>query len=397
MYKLLFFVGLIFGSLLYTQSKLFTDSDEYINTTSLIRSKGYPAEEHNVHTDDGFILTIHRIPHSRHESKYGAKKPAVFLQHGLLDASSTWVINFPEQSLGFLLADAGFDVWLGNMRGNTYGLRHEKLHSNQSEFWNFSWSDLARHDLPSMISYVLKLTGNSDLVYIGHSQGTLIGFSEFGKNKNLASCIRLFIALGPVATVKHIKSPVRLIAELGAATNQEMWYNLFGTKNFLPSSKFIEWLADKFCNQEFTDRLLCMNILFAFCGPTKYLNQTRISVYTTHAPAGTSVKNLAHFGQLVTSGKFQMYDYGSKENVKHYNQSEPPQYDIRKVTVPTALYWAKNDWLADPVDIQFIRKNLPNIIDDYEIMDWNHLDFVWAVNAKEYLYNRIIDLIKSVY
>ena len=93
------------------------DPDEYINTTMLIQSKGYPAEEHNVTTPDGYILTIFRIPNPN--------KPTVFLQHGLLDGSHTWVMNFASQSLGFILWDAGYDVWMGNMRGRNSSISYK--------------------------------------------------------------------------------------------------------------------------------------------------------------------------------------------------------------------------------------------------------------------------------
>lgn len=85
------------------------DPDEFLDTIGLAKSKGYPAEAHDVVTQDGYILTVHRLPNPN--------KPVVFLQHGLLDASSSFVINFQNQSLGFVLWDAGYDVWMGNARG----------------------------------------------------------------------------------------------------------------------------------------------------------------------------------------------------------------------------------------------------------------------------------------
>jgi lysosomal acid lipase/cholesteryl ester hydrolase len=38
---------------------------------------------------------------------------------------------------GYLLADAGYDVWLGNARGNTYCRRHVKLTAQNKKFWDF--------------------------------------------------------------------------------------------------------------------------------------------------------------------------------------------------------------------------------------------------------------------
>lgn len=37
-----------------------------------------------------------------------------------------------------MLANADFDVWLGNTRGNFYGKRHAYLSKEDKKFWDFT-------------------------------------------------------------------------------------------------------------------------------------------------------------------------------------------------------------------------------------------------------------------
>ena len=128
----------------------------------------------------------------------------------------------------------------------------------------------------------------------------MILFSELSLNPSLASRIKLFLALGPVATVASMQSPIKYLANMGTNPNHELIYKVFGHRDFLPSTQVIHWLSDIVCNNQVT----------TFAGPSNNMNNSRIPVYTNHAPAGTSVKNMVHYAQSVISGKHQMFDYG---------------------------------------------------------------------------------------
>jgi hypothetical protein len=57
---------------------------------------------------------------------------------------------------GYLLSDAGYDVWLGNFRGNRYSRGHLNATSNMNpdkdeHFWKFSIHELGKYDLPAMM------------------------------------------------------------------------------------------------------------------------------------------------------------------------------------------------------------------------------------------------------
>ena len=72
---------------------------------------------------------------------------------------------------------------------------------------------MAAFDLPAMINYALSVSGQNQLFYVGHSQGTLIAFTGFSINSSLAAQVKTFFALAPVYEVAHIATVVRDLAK----------------------------------------------------------------------------------------------------------------------------------------------------------------------------------------
>ncbi|CAF1097302.1 unnamed protein product [Rotaria sordida] len=229
-----------------------------------------------------------------------------------------------------------------------------------------------------MIYYILNVTKYEQIGYIGHSQGTLIAFAEFGNLSNdVQKNVSFYAALAPIAQVGHQKTPLKYLDT--------------------DTSPILQWLGKYACGEFFFDRLVCENLLFIIGGPDKKnLNNSRIPVYTSHGPSGTSVKNMIHFMQCGRSNQFQAYNYGSPEkNQLHYNQTTPPIYSIRSMKVPTALFWAGEDWLADPIDVTYVFDNIQNLIYEKYIPNYNHFDFVWATTANQIIYQDLINVMQK--
>lgn len=131
---------------------------------------GFESEEHEVMTEDGYKLTMHRIYSKEDAPPEGQKRKAVLLQHGFLDSSAIWIINKPKGAPAFKLAKAGYDVWLGNNRGTTYSRDHKYLDAKKDrDYWNFTISEFGKYDQPAQVDYIRNHTGQDKITYIGHS------------------------------------------------------------------------------------------------------------------------------------------------------------------------------------------------------------------------------------
>jgi lysosomal acid lipase/cholesteryl ester hydrolase len=284
------------------------------------------------------------------------------------------------------------------MRGNTYGKNHVSLDPSDHKFWKFSWDEMMKYDLDAMINTVLNITGQPNLYYVGHSQGTLTMFSKLSTDQTFHTKIRKYFALAPVGTVKYIKGLLEYVAKF-LYPEFDIVFDILGPGEFLPNSWITTLIADWVCGNMLGNPL-CDNILFLIAGPeSNQFNETRMPVYVAHSPAGTSTQNILHWAQMAISGQLEAYDYqNTQDNINHYGQAKPPLYDLTKVNADTYLYWSPTDWLATEKDIEehLLPSLNPNILKaNNKLDDFNHMDFIWGLRATEEIYYPIIDIIKQ--
>lgn len=370
------------------------DPSVYFTTPQLIVSHGYPAETHTILTDDGYFLTVHRIPFSKENPKKVPEK-TVLLHHGLLGSSADWVITGPGKALAYILSDAGYDVWLANARGNTYSRSHLHLSTDSYAFWNFTFHEIGQHDLPAVIDHMMDLKGwDIKINYVGHSMGTTVLFSLLSTKQEYNKILRAGFALAPVAYMKEIESPLKYLAMF--ANNIETLLKLLGQNEFLPQNKLVKYFAKILCEINHYEEEICENAMFFLCGfDAKQFNQSLIPTVLAHTPAGASSKTLIHYAQEIhNEGRFQQFDYGSLGNMKQYGTAKPPEYKLTKITLPIALLSAENDWLSGDGDVTRLYVQLANPIDHYivPLKDFNHIDFLWAIDAPTLVYNKLLHL-----
>ncbi|CAG9562617.1 unnamed protein product [Danaus chrysippus] len=361
-------------------SSLIDSEDADLNITRLVTKYGYNIEQHKVITEDGYVLTVYRIP-----PRINLKRNIpIFLMHGLLDSSDAWILQGPKYALAYILADKGFDVWMGNARGNKYSTEHTSLKRSGSEYWKFSWDEISYYDLPAMIDYTLKETGFRKLYYVGHSQGTTTSYVMMSLRPEYNNRVDLMFSLSPVAWMSNAKS---FMLKLFAPT--------YGLLNYLPSNTYVDHyntILGLICKYFLT---ACDNYIQQVIGHDfKYTEPHFLRVIFAHT-SSAGLRQFFHYGQLYSSGRFCRYDYGLIENLLKYKSVTPPEYDLTKVTVPIQLFYSDNDWLSNVTDVKILYSKLPNVAATYRLNKFNHLDYLYAKVARDLVYNKIIQEIEE--
>ncbi|XP_038984128.1 triacylglycerol lipase 1-like isoform X1 [Phoenix dactylifera] len=353
----------------------------------LIRPLGYPCSEHAVETEDGYILSVQHIPYGRRAL---AKKsgPPIFLQHGLFQGGDTWFMNSAEESLGFILADSGFDVWVGNVRGTHWSYGHVTLSENDKAFWDWSWQELAQYDLLAMIGYVYSAT-NSKIFYVGHSQGTIMALAAFTM-PNVVQMIESAALLCPISYLDHISSRFVLRA-VGLHLDQLLLTIGIHQLNFR-SNMGIQ-ILDSVCD----GHMDCNNLLAAITGENCCFNGSRVNYYLEYEPHPSSTKNLNHLFQMIRTGTFAKYDYGWLRNLIHYSHLHAPAFDLSKIpdSLPIWMGYGGTDALADGADVRRTINELRSKPELLYIDKYGHIDFILSVKAKDDVYGELIRFFRS--
>ncbi|XP_039191859.1 lipase member M-like isoform X4 [Crotalus tigris] len=330
---------------------------EFMTIPQIIQYWGYSSEEYEVLTDDGYYLKLNRILSRR-----------LFLH----------------------LTDAGYDVWIINIRGTTWSRRHQKFSIDQQEFWEFSFHEMAIYDIPATIAFILQKTKQSSLYYFGHAQGGTIGLIAFSLLPQLAQKVKLFLCFTPAYTLRGITGLPKALGKIPPGLRKLIW----GKKEYYLLSNRLKAFMAYGCSYAVFDKL-CLQVIFFMGGyNAKNLNTSRADVYVGIFPDFTSVKTVSHWGQVIYSKELKYFDHG-KKNKAVYNRTTPPFYKIEEVTIPVAMWSGGRDIIATKKDVELLASRITHLVFYKNIPYWQHMDPILGLDIPQQLYNDIRKLMQK--
>lgn len=353
-----------------------------LNFIELAAYDGYLAEQHSVTTEDGYILTIFRLPVNE---SCTAIKDIIIFTHGLYLSGDDCLIPGPGKALCYIFVDNCYEVWVPNVRGSYYSRNHTKYNPDtDKEYWNFSVDEMGIHDLPAVIDYVLLKTNETQITYVAHSQGASMLLILCAKKPEYNAKIKVGFGLSPTAWLEHARFIVikfqSLLAPLFQMTGEVLHQEILERNGVLQNS------GELLCGSTNLAYPLCSVFIFAALGYNEFqITSEVLPVVVGHTPSGTSLKNFIRWGQMQNNG-FTEFDYGALKNFFTYGQLSPPEIDLSGVTMKWVFLGSNNDYVANVTDIKTLQSRLTNselcVLSD---QTFGHLDFIYGKDIRNYI------------
>lgn len=201
----------------------------------------------------------------------------------------------------------------------------------------------------------------------------------------ISSRVNLFIACAPVTRMKGASSNLKHVSgELGYVQSSMVdmsVYKMFDTNTVNNYNS----MSNSMVGRLFKTMSSVMEKAVRSTNPV-YENQERNKAASCRFPNEASTKEFYHYGQLVKSGNFQEYDYGSTKNQQMYGSSTPPLIDLSKVGtnnpgVPVAMFVGAEDDLADPLDTKWAADQIGTPVIHYEVIpNFDHGSFCMGMD-----------------
>jgi len=331
----------------------------------------FKATSHKIYTNDSFELTLHHcklINNNNNECK-----GIILLQHPLWFSSLHFILKGKE-SIVYKLLINGYDVWLGNNRGNEFTKQY-----NNNKIYNWSFQDMGYLDLTQIIKYInnnaCNNQNNNGIIYIGISQGSMQFISLMSTYIEYQKYIKHSIWITPPISFELNNILLYYIIKVLALLPN--WFIVFFTRigaifgRILPFS--IAWICTKLC-------ATLMGFLRLY-DSMKYNEVSRLRL--KYLPSGFITKTmLAHFREL-----------SIKESII-FDRNNNKIFNISNIKIPISIIIGEHDCCCNVVKtIGYAHNKLKSYLKNLIIIPkMSHLDVIWS----DVLPNMVVNLCQKI-
>ena len=310
-----------------------------------------PDESHNIITDDGWRLAIHR-----YRSRGKLASQPIITCHGLGTNGHNFELGKDQ---GFLrqLQKQGWDVWNLELRG--VGMSERPRFFSKNKGWTFD--DHYLYDLPCAIDHVLKCTGQKQLHWIGHSMGGLAMY-----------CYLLTKGDRKIRSVVTLGTPGQFM--LGSV------YRIL--RLLLPLTRILPSLRLSFLAQVFAPFAVALRAnLIGINGANMDTVTLRKCLVNVISDIHSGL--LRQFGRWMEQGHISSLD-------GHLNLTE----SLGAIKVPCLLIAGGRDELVSPVNVRFVFDEISSELKNYIVAsreygfeeDYGHGDLLLGKNVDQEMY-----------